>query len=276
MSDWQFRFRSLCTVVDIVCEPTAVSDVLRASLATFQQTTDEPHLRYRYETVDEGYRLFRNDAILLTTDSFRRAAMAVEDDIQLQPSEHTDDPYWFLHGAVVVNDLGPICIVGESGAGKSTLTLELLKSGCRYFTDEAFGISVDEPIVSFRRPLCLKRWPDDLPPGFSAANHPVFTREESDTRVLVSVPPEQLADEALGTPLLLHLKPDPAEGAEPHVLSLGVALSSLWPSTFNLRPSTLTRATALLRQHPVYEQRRMPIAQALETVLALQQQVVGG
>lgn len=70
--------------------------------------------------------------------------------------------YLFVHAAGVATSEGALLLAGSSGAGKTTLTIELLKGGWSYLSDDVVPVARPDGLAHpFPRPLGIKdpgRW----------------------------------------------------------------------------------------------------------------------
>ncbi len=79
-----------------------------------------------------------------------------------------------LHSAAVADGNRTIMILGPSGSGKTTLSLELVRRGYRFITDEYVAVGpTGATLRPFPRSAVLKEAVNELPPG----DHIVFDRD---------------------------------------------------------------------------------------------------
>lgn len=81
--------------------------------------------------------------------------------ILFNPFIFCDDKYLYLHGGAVVKNGIAVCYLAPSAMGKTTLTLDFMKRGYEYLTDDIIPISMlDFSTHGFPKPLFLR--PDTI------------------------------------------------------------------------------------------------------------------
>jgi HprK-related kinase A len=166
--------------------------------------------------------------------------------------------YLLLHAAAAELGGRAVVLPAASGSGKSTLVAGLLRSGCRYLTDEAVAIHPATGLIHpFPKPLSIKSgsWPvlSELQPSLGPDLKGYATIDWL-------VDARQVRPDALAPPSRPALVVSPAYRAGAHTRLLPIrrveTLMMLIKNSFNLAvhgQTGLDRLAAIARQAPGYQ-----------------------
>ncbi len=144
----------------------------RATSTGMRNGTQNQLATHVYRVIEDGAiaTVYPPDAKPLNFDGPVRAAEYVQWHISQMVLTEVGDGF-ALHAAGLVlpsGSAGATLLMGPSGSGKSTLTVELIKRGCSFLTDEAVFLSfADQTVTGFPRAVAVV---DE--PGIEADWHP--------------------------------------------------------------------------------------------------------
>lgn len=110
----------------------------------------------------DGYHLFADDEWVTWGETYDRAMVLIESEIELYVAEFAR-PNLFIHAGVVGWKGSAIVLPGASFAGKSTLVAALVNAGATYYSDEYAILDRNGHVHPYARPLSLRDGP--LGPG---------------------------------------------------------------------------------------------------------------
>ncbi|MEM7500473.1 MAG: hypothetical protein AAF417_00460 [Pseudomonadota bacterium] len=165
-----------------------------------------------------------------TYDDFDHAVLSFEYEIErrlLRDLKHGV----LLHAGAVTNGERTYIFSGQSGAGKSTITLDFVRRGYRYLTDEFVALSVDGAwLYPFPRAATVKRhWPHAKPGELLELN------EEYDYRgFFATASGNDMSPVPLENAAIVFLERSPDEEPDVRILEHRERLAQLLCSTFEL------------------------------------------
>ena len=126
-------------------DPILTVRIVRADLSS----PAEPMYRALFDGKPVGGQANQNQVALAVTRKLNRAVLDAEPEVL------------HLHAGAVRDDHSVVLVIGSSFAGKSTLVAKLVAEGWRYLSDQQVGITPDGKILSYPRPITLRRnsWP---------------------------------------------------------------------------------------------------------------------
>jgi hypothetical protein len=144
---------------ELDCDEPLIGQQFRRTFLPFATATEESE-EHRYVVNSDGavYRLSFDGEEVCIDDSWERLYAYLEWHA-VQAALSTVNGFVALHAAAVCRDGRALLLSGPSGAGKSTLTLELLRHGCEFMSDEAVLLSA-EGVRGFPRAIVLKADPN--------------------------------------------------------------------------------------------------------------------
>jgi hypothetical protein len=105
-----------------------------------------------------------NNEFLITTNDESQSSVASYSDVLAKiteeffyPTLFSNQDYLYLHGGAVEKDNVSICYLAPSNVGKTTLTVDFIKNGYTYLTDDIISINLsDYTTKGFPKPLFLR------------------------------------------------------------------------------------------------------------------------
>lgn len=123
---------------------------------------------YHEETFDPGNRIIKIKKSIksyIITDKYKNQTFCCTQDevygkiieILFYPTLFCRENYFYLHGGAVVKNNKCICFLAPSNTGKTTLTIDFLKQGYDYLTDDIIPIDLTNLTTQgFPKPLFLR------------------------------------------------------------------------------------------------------------------------
>ena len=146
-------------VVAIRGLPAMVSDALGdLASARWRPGPDAAVVDMRATKVDDSWRLYPDgdDDVWLGADTEADLLDVVVGRLN-RLAFHLDPRRLHLHAAAVELDGAGVILAGASGSGKSTVTVELLRRGAAYLTDECLTVTPGtRTVTAYPKPLTLK------------------------------------------------------------------------------------------------------------------------